>query len=321
MTTKTLAITGAAGNLGQLLARALVGSPHRLRLMLHRTPLPEDLIQASNVQVIQADLANPATLRDVVEGADTVVHFAGVLFGPSPEKFLPVTNTRWFSHLLEACLAHGVGRVVLISFPHVEGPTTPDQPATGKMDGSPVSVHARTRLEEERMLFARTRGTSTTPVSLRLGMVYGPGILMIDAAQWLARKRLLGVWRDPTWIHLVSTADFLAATIAAAVKDGVEGIYHVGDEQPVTLQEFLDRACATWDAPPPWRMPLWMIRTAAAACETRAALFGTRAPLTRDFITIGRVSYCGDTTRARRDLVPQLVHPTLDSGLRTFPRD
>jgi len=35
-------ITGAAGNMGSLLARHLLASPHRLRLLVHRTPLPFD---------------------------------------------------------------------------------------------------------------------------------------------------------------------------------------------------------------------------------------------------------------------------------------
>jgi len=320
----TLLITGAAGNLGSRFARHLAGSGHDLRLMVHKTPLPGDLGRAEGpekVTVVRADLARPETLRPAVRGADVVVHFAGVLFAPGPERFLPVTNTRWFSNLVDACLEEKVRRIVLISFPHVEGPTTVDTPATGRLDrldGEPVSVHAATRLEEERLLFERTRGTETTPVSLRLGMVYGRGILMIDAARWLSRHRLLAVWREPSWIHLVSTADFLRATEAATLKPGVEGIYHVGDEQPITLQDFLARACAAWGTPPPKVLPLWMIYTAAWLCETFARLTGRRSPLTRDFITIGRVSYWGDTGRAREDLVPTLEHPTLESGIETL---
>jgi nucleoside-diphosphate-sugar epimerase len=318
MTPRTIAITGAAGNLGGLLARAMLGRGHRLRLMVHRTPLPDELARASEVTAVHADLADPKTLKPLVEGADAVVHFAGVLFAPHPERFLPVTNTQWFENLVGACVAERVGRVVLISFPHVEGPTTPEQPAAGRLDREPVSVHARTRLAEEKMLFEKAAGTSTTPVSLRLGMVYGKGILMVDSAEWLARRRLLGVWREPTWIHLISIADYLDATIAATVNDGVSGIYQVGDEKPVTLQEFLDRACDAWGVAHPWRMPLWMIHTAAFACEAWGSLFGTRAPLTRDFIDIGRVSYCGDTARMRKDLLPALAHPTLDSGIETL---
>jgi nucleoside-diphosphate-sugar epimerase len=193
-----------------------------------------------------------------------------------------------------------------------------DQPATGRLDRQPISVHARTRLDEERLLFERTPDTSTTPVAIRLGMVYGRGILMVEAARWLARRRLLCVWREPTLFQLLSTADYLRAVEAAILTPGVQGIYHVGDEQPVTLQRFLDEACRTWGYPRPTRIPFSMIYAAAFFCECFATIARTPSPLTRDFVRLGRVSHWGDTDRARRELIPQLLYPTLDEGLVTL---
>jgi len=311
-------ITGAAGNLGGLLARHLVGEGRDLRLMVHRKPLPSDLAAAPGVSVVRADLADPKTLPAAVRGAEAVVHFAGVLFAPRPERFLQETNTRWFANLLEACLNSGVQRIILISFPHVEGSTSVDHPATGRLDRRPISVHAQTRLEEERLLIERSRGTDTVPVVLRLGMVYGRGVLMIEAARWLARHRLLGVWPDPTWIQLISVPDFLRATEAAIVGPPVTGIYHVGDEKPVTLQHFLDEACRQWGYRKPMRLPVLLIYLAAWVCESFGLVAGKPSPLTRDFIRIGRVSYWGDTRRTREELIPHLTYPTLEAGLATL---
>jgi nucleoside-diphosphate-sugar epimerase len=312
----TILITGAAGNMGGFLARRL--SSHRLRLMYHRTPLPTDLAAAANVSAVRADLADPTTLPAAVEKADVIVHFAGVLFRPRPERFLPITNTVYFSNLVDAALTARVGRVILVSFPQVEGPTSFENPATGRLDRRPISVHAQTRLEEERLLMARTKGTATTPVVLRLGTVYGRGILMVEAARWLARHRLLAVWREPTLMQMLSTEDYLRATEAAIFAPGVQGIYHVGDEQPVTLQQLLDSLCRVWGYPRPMRVPMWLVYSTAALCEVTASIAGTRAPFTRDFITLGRVSHWGDTRRAREELIPELVFPTLDSGLHTL---
>jgi|SRR5215813_14726333 len=315
---RTILITGAAGNLGSLLARHLIPCAQQLRLMYHRTPLPADVTKAPNVSGIQADLGDPRTLPPALRGVNVVVHFAGVLFAAHPERFLPITNTQWFSNLLVASLEAQVERVVLISFPHVEGTTSVEQPATGRLDRHPISVHAQTRLEEERLLMEYTGGTVTTPVILRLGMVYGRGILMIDAARWLARCRLLCVWREPTWMQLLSTADYLRATEAATFTPQARGIYHVSDEQPVTLQHFLDEACDVWGYPRPIRVPVWLVYAAASLCELFAWIAGTKSPLTRDFIRIGRVSYWGDTRRAREELIPELQYPTLASGRSTL---
>jgi nucleoside-diphosphate-sugar epimerase len=315
---RSILITGAAGNLGGLLARHLMARGHLLRLMYHHKALAADVAAAPNVAGVQADLGDPRTLGPALRGVGVVVHFAGVLFAPRPERFLPVTNTLWFSNLLSASLDAGVSRIVLTSFPQVEGTTSVEQPATGRLDREPISVHARTRLEEERLLLERTRGTGTTPIVLRLGMVYGRGILMIEAARWLARHRLLGIWREPTLLQLIATADFLRATEAAIVTPKVTGIYHVGDEQPVTLQEFLDEACDVWGYRRPIRVPVWLVDLTAGACELVASIAGTRAPFTRDFVRLGRVSHWGDTRRARQELIPELVHPTLASGRATL---
>lgn len=72
--------------------------------------------------------------------------------------------------------------MILISFPHVEGETTPKCHATGRLDGTPTSMHARTRLEEEKILFDLKKSGIET-VSLRVGMMYGRGILMIDGKE------------------------------------------------------------------------------------------------------------------------------------------
>jgi nucleoside-diphosphate-sugar epimerase len=314
----TVLITGAAGNLGSLLARKLAPTGHTLRLMYHRREIADDLAHAANVQSIKADLADPSTVPPAVNGADVIVHFAGVLFAPRPERFLPVTNLAWFSNLLTEALRAEVGRVILISFPHVEGPTSFEEPATGRLDRVPISVHARTRLEEERLLVERTRDTTTTPVILRLGAIYGRGILMVEAARWLAMKRLLCVWPEPTLFQMLSTADYLTAVEAAIFKPGVEGIYHVGDEQPVTIQEFLDEACRVWGYSRPRRIPFGAIEAAAWLCECSASLLGTPSPLTRDFVRLGRVGHWGDTRRARQDLIPHLAYPSLKAGLGTL---
>ena len=121
------------------------------------------------------------------------------------------------------------------------------EPARGRQDVEPISVHAKTRLEEEKYLMENYQ----SPVSLRVGMVYGKGILMVDAARWFAKRRLLGVWKEPTQIHLISKIDFCMAVRAAIENKDALGIYHIGDDDRITLQEFLNRACEQWNLKKP----------------------------------------------------------------------
>ena len=311
----TIAITGAAGNLGSLLAQRMTGREGvLLRLMVHHKGLPAHAQDLPNATVFKADLAKPDTLVPVLQGADVVVHFAGILFKHNPEKFLPTTNTGYFRNLVDVAVEQEVKRIILISFPHVEGESTPEKPATGHLNGEPSSVHARTRLAEEKYLFEMADRHGFEGVSLRVGMVYGKGILMIEGARWFAKHRLLGVWEKPTHIHLISTIDYLEANAQAALKPNISGIYHIGDEGVQTLQEFLDICCLTWGYKKPWRMPPWLIFTAASIFEAWSWLFGTRAPLTRDFIRIGMASYYGDTSRMRKELLPELKYKIVQEG-------
>lgn len=312
---QTVVITGAAGNLGGMLAKSMVNDNVTLNLMVHKRDVVEELKKAKNVNVFRTDLADKESLKEILSHADTIIHFAGVLFMGRPEKFLPKTNTSYFKNLLECATEAGVRRVILISFPHVEGETSPSNPAKGSMSGNPISMHAKTRLEEERLLMAQA---GIEKVVLRVGMVYGHGVLMIDAARWFSKYCLLGVWKKPTHIHLISAQDFTLATKAAIYNPDAQGIYHIGDDGIQTLQEFLDAATAHWHTCRPWRMPLWMINSAASTFEFISLLTGCKSPLTKDFIKIGQISYYGDTERMKKELLPKLTYKTYQEGIETL---
>lgn len=318
MTNQRIAITGAAGNLGSLLAHGLQKEDVQLNLLYHSKEISDNLSTQKNVTAFKIDLSHEGTLVEALKGVDTIVHFAGVLFKANPEKFLHKTNTQYFKNLLHIAVQQQVKRIILISFPHVEGETFPDKPATGILSGNPISVHAQTRLEEERLLFQYAEKYNFEPVSLRVGMVYGKGILMIDAAQWFARHCILGIWKQPTYIHLISKDDFTDATIAAILKPHIREIYHLGDEGIQTLQQFLDDITLYKKNYKPWRMPLWLIMFAARCFELYSSLSGKISPLTRDFIKIGKVSYYGDTTRMRQELLPTLKYRTYKEGINLF---
>lgn len=308
-------ITGAAGNLGGLILEYLLDTTDlHLNLLIHSHNVSQKIAQSPQVSLFKGDLNNSASLDRCLENVDVVIHFAGVLFKANPEKFLPRTNTIYFQNLCKAAVRQNVRRIILISFPHVEGETTPDNPAVGRLDGTPDSAHAQTRLEEEKYLLQKMENESIEKVVLRVGMVYGRGILMIDAARWFSKYNLLGIWKDKTWIHLISKDDFLEASKNAIINSEISGIYHIGDDGRQTLQEFLDIATSVWGYKKPWKMPLWIINSAASFLEIQSFLFNTRSPLTRDFIKIGRVSYYGDTSRMKQDLLLTLKYPDISSG-------
>ena len=66
--TINLLITGAAGNLGNLLSKHLVNnSAINLRLMTHKKDISEELKKYQNVSVVRADLKNKNTIVEAVK--------------------------------------------------------------------------------------------------------------------------------------------------------------------------------------------------------------------------------------------------------------
>lgn len=312
---KRVCITGAAGNLGSLTAKYFIEhTDYELNLMIHKKSLSKELSDNTRVKQFRCDLGNKETLMEALKDVDEIIHYAGVLFKANPEKFLPETNAQYFKNVVEVAANLKIKRIILISFPHVEGNTSFLDPSTNRLDRVPVSVHAATRLEEEKILYQ----VFPQSVVLRVAMVYGHGVLMPDAFRLLARWKILGIWKQPTHIHLISKDDFLEAVRMSVVNEDTIGTYNIGDDGEQTLQEYLDFACEQWKCSRPWRMPLWLIYMGASASELISKIFNIKSPLTNDFIDIGRVSYYGDTSRMKRDLINELKYPTMKDGAEIF---
>ncbi|HEV8720928.1 MAG TPA: NAD(P)-dependent oxidoreductase [Candidatus Binatia bacterium] len=236
-------------------------------------------------------------------------------FQSRPETFLHRTNTVFVQNIVDAALPSGVRKFILVSFPHVEEGTTPSAPARGELDVHPKSIHACTRLEAEKYLFRACENKIMQPLVLRAGVVYGRGVKLTEAARWLMRKRLLAVWRKPTWVHLLALPDFLTLVELTIERDNLSDIYNLCDDRPLPIQEFLDRLAAHWGYRKPWRLPAFAFNWAASICENTATFLRTGTPLTRDIVDMAMTSVVADTARMKQELIPQLAYPTLDRGL------
>ena len=104
-----------------------------LRLMVFRRDVPADLKVAGKTEIVRANLAKRESLAAAVKDVDVIVHFAGVLFKANPEQFLSTTNTGYLKNLVDVAKEKSVPKIVLISFPHVEGPTSIEKPARGRL--------------------------------------------------------------------------------------------------------------------------------------------------------------------------------------------
>ena len=120
--TDIAAVTGAEGFIGSHLVEALVRRGYRVKAMVLYNmfsskgwldTLPADI--TDQVDVVFGDVRDPATVRDLVEGAAVVYHLAAIGSVPysysAPRSFID-TNTIGTMHVLEAARACRTPRVV-----------------------------------------------------------------------------------------------------------------------------------------------------------------------------------------------------------------
>jgi nucleoside-diphosphate-sugar epimerase len=79
------ALTGATGFLGAALAQALHDRGHRLRILARPGAVPP-----AGAEVVEGRLADAGALERLVEGADLVIHAAGLIKARRPPDFLAV---------------------------------------------------------------------------------------------------------------------------------------------------------------------------------------------------------------------------------------
>ena len=120
--TDTVAVTGAEGFIGSHLVEALVRRGHRVRGMVLYNMFSStgwldtlDPEIADQVDVVFGDVRDPATVRELVDGASVIYHLAAIGSVPysysAPRSFID-TNTIGTMHVLEAARACRTPRVV-----------------------------------------------------------------------------------------------------------------------------------------------------------------------------------------------------------------
>ena len=232
----TVVITGVSGFLGQAVLRRLAGSPAVGRLV--GLDVREPGFRPRDLQFHLVDVAG-SDLRPLFEGADVLVHLAGVHDAIPDEELMARVNVGGTRSVLEAAASAGVSKVVLVSSAAVYGawpnnpiPLTEDAPLRPN-PGFPLGVH---KAELERLLaewsLARPKVTTTV---LRPAFVLGARA--DHAVARLIRARVpLAVGGSTAPVQFVHEDDATEA-IALAVEGDLPGVYNVAADGWLTRDE------------------------------------------------------------------------------------
>lgn len=153
-------VTGATGHLGANLVRALLAQGHKVRAMVRKNSNPSALA-GLDVEIVEGDLGDPASLERAVSGVTRMFHTAAMISIKSGdrEKLMRI-NVDGTRALMEAALKAGVTKVVHTSSFGAIG--TPHCAETGKTLCS-TEEHLLDPFEEA-MDYERSKSQSEIPV-------------------------------------------------------------------------------------------------------------------------------------------------------------
>jgi nucleoside-diphosphate-sugar epimerase len=215
---------------------------------------------------------------------DAVVHemtgLSGLADARHPEKTFAATNrlrTEGTDHLLDAARAAGVQRAVVQSFGGwFLGPGTAR--AFSEDDALDTEPPKRIRTSHAAMRYAERAALDFGGAALRYGGFYGPGTGMAPGAeQWeMVRARKFPVVGDGGGIWSFIHVDDAASATLAVLEQDATGLFHVTDDEPAPVREWLPYLARAIGAPKPRHVPRWVARLmgehiVAMMCEAHGA--------------------------------------------------
>ena len=295
-------VAGASGAIGTRLVPQLVERGHEV-IGTFNSPGGADRVRALGAKPVKLDLLDAGAVRKSVVGAhpDAIAHEAtalsNVTFSRNFDKVFAQTNrlrTEGTDALLEAAREAGVSRFVAQSYASAryarEGGFVKTEDAALDPD-SPASMresHAAMRHLDEAV-------TAAGGTILRYGGFYGADN---DGLIEPVRKRQFPIVGDgggvTSFIHLDDAA---AATVLALELDR-PGIYHVVDDEPAPVSEWLPVMAESLGAKPPRHFPVWLARLLAGEAV----------------VLMGTESRGASNAKAKRELGWTLRYPSWREG-------
>ena len=274
-------VAGASGAIGTRLVPQLVERGHEV-IGTFNSPGGADRVRALGAKPVKLDLLDASAVRKSVVGAhpDAIAHEAtalsNVTFSRNFDKVFAQTNrlrTEGTDALLAAAREAGVSRFVAQSYASAryarEGGfvKTEDDALDPEPPASMRESHAAMRHLDQVV-------TAAGGTILRYGGFYGADN---DGLIEPVRKRQFPIVGDgggvTSFIHLEDAA---AATVLALEQEH-PGVYHVVDDEPAPVSEWLPVMAESLGAKPPRHFPVWLARLFAGeavvlmATESRGA--------------------------------------------------
>jgi nucleoside-diphosphate-sugar epimerase len=299
-----IAITGAAGFIGSNLVRYLTQRGYSV-IALMRAPNEKQSLQPGVLDVLAADVTDPAALRNAFNGVDVVVHLAALFTNPeaSRHQYYQV-NVEGTKNVLEAARDSGVRRVIHCSTVGVaSGVGLPPYSETTPYSPPGSDKYETTKCEAERLVLQFYKTSGLPIVVIRPAQVYGPGDVRKAKFYRMVKK---GVVVNPgrTMKHLVYVDDLCRAIELAMVREEAVGeIFIIAGEKPIALKDLIGLVASELGVPiPKIGLPATPITWLCSVTEAVCGFLHIKPPLYQRSMDFFTRSVYFDVSKAEKQL-------------------
>ena len=276
-------VTGATCFAGRHLAQALVELGAQVRVFVRRPAALADDLRAK-VEVAVGDLRDPRAVDTAVAGCDRVFHVAALYQDASAtDRDFWETNVGGVEHLLAACEAHRIKRLVHCSTIGVHGSVS-QVPSDETAPLNPSDAYQRSKVAGEERVWAWFRRTGIPTTVIRPAGNYGPGDLrFLKLFRSIQQGYFVMLGRGELFYHHVYIDDLVRGHLLCGTHPAAIGEpFLITGDQYVSLNELVTLIAQVLSVPVPrWRAPVWPFYAAGAVCEAFCVPFGINPPLHR----------------------------------------
>jgi dihydroflavonol-4-reductase len=272
-------VTGASGFIGGHLVPELARLGHDVSCMVRRTS-NVDALRGMGVELRLADLADPGSLAQAVEGMEAVVHLAAYYGFYGRKELYRKLNVEGTRALAGAARKAGVEHFVYCSSTEAIGPVA-HPPADEEAEPAPQFEYGRSKLEAEKAALAEGDGMAVSVI--RSTGVYGPGNVD-DVSYWFIMAMAGG---GPMSWFVAGSGEHLIQF--AHVGDVVQGLTRILDKREEARGETFiigEGTAYTYNQvygmisdilgvkPPRLHLPPWLVKLGVAPVEAFNSLLG-----------------------------------------------
>ena len=247
-------VTGGAGFIGSHIVERLVSMGKSVRVFDNFSFGSKENLNGigERVEILSGDLLDLDAVQKAMEGVQVVFHQAAlrsVPFSVEHPTLVNRVNVEGTLNVLTAARDAKAGRVVFASSSSVYGEEK-KLPSSEQQLPKPISPYAVSKLAGEHYCNAFTKLYGLKTVSLRYFNVFGPRQdPNSEYAAVIPRFILCALRGEPFQVHGdgLQSRDFTyidnvvdANLLAAATREGVGGVFNVGQNRAYTLLDLID---------------------------------------------------------------------------------